>query len=180
MADSSQSAAQPQTRSTAQTLAQHASQINEIIAEVKKLAKSDEATQAHVNKLEALNTTLVNQVTLLLNQPRNEAGNAPAQASNAPKKQQLPAPQQFDGTKWDTWKPYIEAKMEVDGGAIGGAQARFWYIYGCLNSKIQAMVLPLASSTATPADILAAPTVVAIPTSNPRSLRWLRLPQAAA
>lgn len=59
----------------------------------------------------------------------------------------LPDPEKFTGaTRYDTWLPLIKAKLDVDGEAIGGSdKAHFWYVYGNLDTKIQALVLPLAS-----------------------------------
>lgn len=58
----------------------------------------------------------------------------------------LPDPEKFTGSRYDTWLPLIKAKLDIDGEAIGGSdKAHFWYVYGNLESKIQALVLPLAS-----------------------------------
>jgi hypothetical protein len=61
----------------------------------------------------------------------------------------LPDPEKFSGaTRYDTWLPLIKAKLDIDSEAIGGSdKAHFWYVYGNLDSKIQALVLPLASET---------------------------------
>lgn len=106
------------------------------------------ARVSELSEVKKVAENLSTQVTLLLQQ-----ANAPAQG----KKQQLPAPPTFDGSKWDTWKPYVKAKMDVDGVAIGPVKAQFWYLYGCLDAKIQSMVLPLAEQDgeATPEAILA-------------------------
>jgi hypothetical protein len=41
--------------------------------------------------------------------------------------------------------PLIKAKLRIDGDAIGNDEAQFFYVYGNLDSKIQAMVLPQLS-----------------------------------
>lgn len=60
----------------------------------------------------------------------------------------LPDPEKFDGSasRYDTWLPLIRAKLDVDGEALGGTDvAHFWYVYGNLGTKTQALVLQLAS-----------------------------------
>lgn len=60
----------------------------------------------------------------------------------------LPDPEKFDGStsRYDTWLPLIKAKLDVDDEALGGTDvAHFWYVYGNLSTKTQALVLPLAS-----------------------------------
>jgi retrotransposon gag protein len=59
-------------------------------------------------------------------------------------KPQLPDPDKFTGTPltWDTWLPLIKAKLRIDGDAIGGPEARFFYLYGRLDGKVQALVTP--------------------------------------
>lgn len=50
----------------------------------------------------------------------------------------------------------MQAKLEIDGDAIGTLEAQFWYIYACLVPGIQRSVLPLANAPAlrTPEAIL--------------------------
>jgi len=38
--------------------------------------------------------------------------------------------------------PEIKAKLQVDGEAIRDSIAQFYYVYGNLESSVQAMVLP--------------------------------------
>jgi hypothetical protein len=56
----------------------------------------------------------------------------------------LPDPEKFAGHQftWDTWYPSIQAKLRIDGEAIGGPEAQFFYVYGRLEGKIQALVSP--------------------------------------
>lgn len=56
----------------------------------------------------------------------------------------LPDPAKFDGNQltWDSWFPEIKAKLRIDGDAIGGLEAQFWYLYSRLEGKIQALVAP--------------------------------------
>jgi hypothetical protein len=62
-------------------------------------------------------------------------------------KSKLPDPEKFAGStyKFDTWLPSIEAKLSVDGTAIGDATAQFYYVYLNLDSSAQSMVLPQLS-----------------------------------
>lgn len=89
-------------------------------------------------KSRELPITLSTQVTLLLQHIKNHSNNAPNQA----KKQQLPTPEQFTGVKWDTWKTYAQAKIHIDGTAIGSLEAHYWYLYSCLGSNIKSLFLP--------------------------------------
>ena len=59
----------------------------------------------------------------------------------------MPDPEKFNGKtyKFNTWLPAIRAKLRIDGPAIGDSTAQFYYIYGNLESNIQAMVLPQLS-----------------------------------
>jgi hypothetical protein len=56
----------------------------------------------------------------------------------------LPDPEKFNGTvyRWDTWYPQVKAKLRIDAEAISSAEAQFHYVYGNLESKVQALVLP--------------------------------------
>src|SRR5208282_2300372 len=62
-------------------------------------------------------------------------------------KPSLPDPEKFNGQayKYDTWLPSIQAKLRVDGEAIGDPTAQFYYVYLNLDSHVQAMVLPQLS-----------------------------------
>jgi len=59
-------------------------------------------------------------------------------------KPSLPDPEKFNGQayRFDTWLPSIEAKLAVDGEAIGSEIAQFYYVYLNLEGAVQAMVLP--------------------------------------
>jgi len=63
------------------------------------------------------------------------------------KKPRLPDPTKFDGKqyKFKVWLPEIKAKLQVDGEAIGDNTAQFYYVYGNLESTVQATVLPQLS-----------------------------------
>jgi len=67
------------------------------------------------------------------------------------KKPRLPDPTKFDGKpyKFKVWLPEIKAKLQVDGEAIGDNIAQFYYVYGNLESTVQAMVLPQLSHAET-------------------------------
>jgi hypothetical protein len=53
-------------------------------------------------------------------------------------------PVKFDGKqhRFRVWLPEIKAKLRVDDESIGDATAKFFYVYGCLDPTVQAMVLP--------------------------------------
>jgi len=58
-------------------------------------------------------------------------------------KPRLLDPEKLTGaTRYDTWLPLIKAKLQIDADAIGTDEAQLFYLYGNLDSKIQAMVLP--------------------------------------
>lgn len=57
----------------------------------------------------------------------------------------LPDVDKFDGTlsMWEVWHPQIQAKLRIDAQALGDTDdAKFWYIYGRLEKKVQALVSP--------------------------------------
>ena len=55
----------------------------------------------------------------------------------------LDHPTALDGPqRWDTWLPLMKAKLRIDCEAIGDKEAQFFYVFGNLDSKIQALVLP--------------------------------------
>jgi len=68
----------------------------------------------------------------------------PPHTNNSRPKPSLPDPEKFNGQayKFDTWLPSIEAKLLVDGEAIGSDVAQFYYVYLNLEGAVQAMVLP--------------------------------------
>ncbi|KAF2178189.1 hypothetical protein K469DRAFT_718289 [Zopfia rhizophila CBS 207.26] len=59
----------------------------------------------------------------------------------------LPTPTKFDGKpyRFKTWLPTINAKIAVDGQAIGDDTAKFYFVWDNLEPQIQAMVLPQLS-----------------------------------
>ena len=83
----------------------------------------------------------------ILQQEILELQHAVAELSNRPQPRSrpvLPDPEKFNGTphRFDTWLPSIEAKLLVDGDAIGSSVAQFYYVYLNLESQAQALVLP--------------------------------------
>ena len=62
-------------------------------------------------------------------------------------KPNLPDLEKFNSKtyKFNTWLPVIRAKLRIDGLTISDSTAQFYYIYGNLESNIQAMVLPQLS-----------------------------------
>jgi hypothetical protein len=96
--------------------------------------------QVHeVSEVKKVAETLSNQVTLLL--PHLGTDTNTSRQGHAHTNQQLPAPDKFDGNKWDTWKPYLEAKTKVDGGAIGGSEGQFMLPVGSGNLHVLQMEL---------------------------------------
>lgn len=85
-------------------------------------------------------TTLQNELQTL----RNELSELRASQHLPRPRQQLPEPAKFDGKPHHlrTWLPTIKAKIRVDGDAMGDPVARFYYVYGNLETTVQAMVLP--------------------------------------
>ena len=68
-------------------------------------------------------------------------------STSAKPKPSLPDPEKFNGQayQYDTWLPLIQAKLRVDGDAIGDSTAQFYYVYLNLETHVQAMVLPQLS-----------------------------------
>lgn len=86
----------------------------------------------------------VNQQLATANQQLAQVTRVPAPATPRPRAV-LPDPEKFGGSRYHTWLPLIKAKLDIDSEAIGGSdKAHFWYVYGNLEDKIQALVLPLA------------------------------------
>lgn len=101
--------------------------------------QAQQLLQAHDAQIQALHT----QVQSLLSQLNNlttALANKPARRP----KPCLPDPEKFNGTQimWDTWLPSIKAKLRIDGEAIGGPEAQFFYLYGRLEGKVQSLVTP--------------------------------------
>ena len=67
-------------------------------------------------------------------------------AHRSQRKPYLPDVDKFDGVSYhfDTWLPSIEAKLLVDGEALGDSTGigQFYYVYLHLESQVQAIVLP--------------------------------------
>jgi hypothetical protein len=67
-------------------------------------------------------------------------------ARTSQRKPYLPDVDKFDGVSYhfDTWLPSIEAKLLVDGEALGDSTGigQFYYVYLRLESQVQAIVLP--------------------------------------
>lgn len=86
---------------------------------------------------------LIQQVADLQNQMQNMQLQMQARPAQRPKPS-LPDPVKFDGKSYhfDTWLPSIQAKLRVDGGAIGDDVAQFYYVYDRLESVVQSQVLP--------------------------------------
>ena len=68
------------------------------------------------------------------------------QARTIQQKPYLPNVNKFDGISYhfDTWLPLIEAKLLINGDALGDSTgiSQFYYVYLRLESSVQAMVLP--------------------------------------
>lgn len=68
-----------------------------------------------------------------------------AASARTTRRPRLPDPDRFDGTfdMWETWYPEIQAKLDLDGDALGGTErAKFWYVYGRLEKKPKSLVSP--------------------------------------
>lgn len=59
-------------------------------------------------------------------------------------RQVLPEPERFSGQnrEWDAWLVAIQAKLRVDGAAIGDESAQFYFVYSSLETRIQSLALP--------------------------------------
>lgn len=88
--------------------------------------------EAQVQALHAQVQTLLDELNILKAKPPRRP------------KPCLPDPDKFSGSliSWDTWLPSIQAKLRIDGEAIGGPEAQFFYVYGRLEGKVQALVIP--------------------------------------
>lgn len=64
-------------------------------------------------------------------------------------RQVLPEPDRFAGRSkdWDTWSMAMRAKLRIDGNAIGGSEAQFYYVYSSLAAKVQGLVLAFVRKT---------------------------------
>lgn len=107
--------------------------------QAQKLLQAQQIIQDHEAQIQALHA----QVQSLLSQLNNlttALANKPARRP----KPCLPDPEKFSGSQitWDTWLPSIQAKLRIDGEAIGGPEAQFFYLYGRLDGKVQALVMP--------------------------------------
>jgi hypothetical protein len=70
------------------------------------------------------------------------------QASVVKTKATYPKPDKFDGTKskYRTWLQEMKNKLEADGQVIGDTKDQFNYIYACLASQPQRMVISFVES----------------------------------
>ncbi|KAJ2998997.1 hypothetical protein NUW58_g145 [Xylaria curta] len=60
----------------------------------------------------------------------------------------LPDPPLLTGpAEFDVWIPLLQGKLRVDGDAIGSDEAKFIYVYGRLDWKVQQIVRPQLSHT---------------------------------
>jgi hypothetical protein len=90
-----------------------------------------EELRTQVQQLQQRTITLRTQVQVL------------QQRSTTRARQVLPAPDNFTGrTKdWDTWSMAMRAKLRIDGEAVGGSEAQFFYVYNSLEPKVQGLIL---------------------------------------
>lgn len=108
------------------------------------MAQSDAQLDALRVEYQGAITTLQREIETL----RSEVNTLRSAQTNPPHtarpRQQLPEPTWFDGKPHHlrTWLPMIKAKIRVDGEALGNQVARFYYVYGNLEPKVQAMILP--------------------------------------
>jgi TolA-binding protein len=120
-------------------------------AQVQQLVQGHEAQiQNLLSELNAVKNELAavkNEVVKTKNDlitAQNHLNQALTARHNYKPKPCLPDPEKFAGHQftWDTWYPSIQAKLRIDGEAIGGPEAQFFYVYGRLEGKIQALVSP--------------------------------------
>jgi len=73
-----------------------------------------------------------------------ELREATSQRTTSKPRQVLPEPERFNGRakEWDTWSMEIQAKLRIDGRAIGNADAQLHYVYALLGRSVQGLVLP--------------------------------------
>lgn len=83
------------------------------------------------------------QLLAMIEELRTQVSQLQQQAVPVRKRQVLPEPNQFSGrTKdWDIWSMTMQAKLRIDGEAIGGNEAQLYYVYSSLEKKVQGLVL---------------------------------------
>jgi hypothetical protein len=91
-------------------------------------------------------TLRINDLALRLDSALLRIETLQNRAHTSQRKPYLPDVDKFDGVSYhfDTWLPSIEAKLLVDGDALGDSSGigQFYYVYLRLESQIQAIVLP--------------------------------------
>lgn len=97
-----------------------------------------EALQTAMQQITA-QQQLIADLTLRLS--RLESSPPPSQP-----RRRLPDPVKFAGKFLDTWEPLARAVLRIDQAAIGSEEAQFFWLYGNLDERIQAMVLPQLTS----------------------------------
>ena len=90
----------------------------------------------------AIEARLIKGFTNEINNLKVEIVSLKSRAAPVPR-HRLDHPEPLDGPlRWDTWLPLMKAKLRIDAEAIGSKEAQFFYVYGNLESKVQALVLP--------------------------------------
>ena len=87
---------------------------------------------------------LMNEIARL-NEERNNLGPAPPTKRPRPA---LPDPEAFDGTQrtqYPQFRAKLQAKLSLDGRALGETSERLWYAYGCLSARAATLILPWMS-----------------------------------
>jgi hypothetical protein len=102
------------------TLAQVVDELKNLHARLSETRKVTDNLTTPVATVQKTNDNLATYVTVLLAHLGNNA--------TSTKKQQLPTPDRFDGTKWETWESYAWAKLQTDATAIGHSRAQFCYL----------------------------------------------------
>lgn len=66
----------------------------------------------------------------------------PAESTVIRPRQRLPTPSRFAGSrsKWESWRIEMRLKLRTDSDAIGDGQARFAYVFSCLEGAAAQMV----------------------------------------
>ncbi|EGZ76080.1 hypothetical protein NEUTE2DRAFT_146077 [Neurospora tetrasperma FGSC 2509] len=102
--------------------------------QVNRMDECEKAFSALRKNIVTLNKALDNNTALVQALPK----------SSSKPKAGLPDVEKFNGAAYtfETWLPSIQAKLRIDGDAIGNAEAQFWYLFSRLDGKIQALVMP--------------------------------------
>lgn len=116
-----------------QLLETHDAKITELFNQVQTLS----------SKLATIETDRLTLITALAAATASNEKSSTTTTTHKPKAT-LPDPEKFAGTPytWETWYPSIQSKIRIDGPAIGGPEAQFFYVYGRLEPKIQGLVMP--------------------------------------